>query len=50
MLTYEDNKEIIYLAEKNGFCFRKVAMQNTHLAQKNELLIARDFEWLETEP
>jgi len=49
LLTYEDSKEIIYLAEKNGFLSRKVAMQNTHLAQKNELLIARNFEWLESE-
>jgi DNA adenine methylase len=50
LFTYEDSKEIIYLAEKNGFCFRRVAMQNTHLTKKNELLIAKDFEWLETEP
>lgn len=49
ILTYEDNKEIIYLAEKNGFSFRKVAMQNTHLTKKYELLIARGFEWIENE-
>lgn len=48
LLTYENNKEIIYLAEKNGFCFRKVPMQNTHLAKKYELLIAKEFNWFET--
>jgi len=48
LLTYEDNKEVIYLAEKNGFCLRKVPMQNTHLAKKNELLIAKDFQWFDT--
>jgi len=49
LLTYEDHKVIIYLAEKNGFGFRKVTMQNTHLAKKNELLIAKNFDWLERE-
>jgi len=49
LLTYEDHKVIIYLAEKYGFGFRKVAMQNTHLSKKNELLITKNFDWLERE-
>jgi hypothetical protein len=34
------------LAAKHSFQARTIAMQNTHLARMEELVIARDLSWL----
>ena len=49
LFTYDDSKEIRYIAKQHGFTWKKVAMQNTHLRKKYELLISKEFEWLEVE-
>ncbi|MDP1851487.1 MAG: DNA adenine methylase [Candidatus Planktophila sp.] len=46
LLTYNDASELHDLALKNNFVCKKVSMQNTHLNEKFELLIARDFPWI----
>ena len=47
LLTYDDAREVRYLAETNGFEWKLIAMQNTHLKKKFELLISREFKWLQ---
>jgi len=46
LLTYDDSKEVRAWVRRYGFRFRRVAMQNAHLSEKKELLISRDFGWL----
>jgi DNA adenine methylase len=45
LMTYDISDEIQQLASKHGFHFRTVAMNNTHHAKMNELLIGRDLRW-----
>lgn len=45
LMTYDDAPEIRLLAEKHGFDTEVIAMQNTHLAKKTELLIGRNLDW-----
>jgi DNA adenine methylase len=47
LLTYNDATELHDMADQHGFTWRRVAMQNTHLNKLTELLICRDFTWLE---
>ena len=47
LLTYDDSHEIRGLAEHYGFGCKRIVMQNTHLRQKYELLISKDFKWLQ---
>jgi DNA adenine methylase len=46
LLTYDNTKEIVDLAEEFAFGMRAIAMKNTHHAKMNELLIGKDLSWL----
>jgi DNA adenine methylase len=46
LMTYDDAKEVRALARRYRFKTRTVAMNNTHHATMNELLISCDFHWL----
>ncbi len=48
LMTYDNAEEIKDLARKHDFDARLVPMKNTHHAKKMELLISRDFAWLES--
>jgi len=45
MLTYDDTKEIRYLAKKYDLDFRTIPMKTTHHVQKNEIIISDNFDW-----
>jgi len=46
LMTYDYSDGIIDLAQKFNLEFEKIAMQNTHLAKMNELIISKDLNWL----
>lgn len=46
LMTYDDAEEVRDLARSYRFETRSIAMNNTHHATMNELLIGRDFYWL----
>ena len=46
LMTYDDAAEIRALAHEHSFVTRAVAMKNTHHAEKRELLISRNLDWL----
>lgn len=46
LMTYDNASEIEALAKRHGFTTRAVAMKNTHHAVMNELMIARNLDWL----
>lgn len=46
LITHDNDEYVRGLAERHGFKFATVAMQNTHLAKMNEILIGRDLNWL----
>lgn len=48
LMTYDDAPEIRYLAERHGFQVRRVPMKTTHHDEKFELLIGREFGWLDS--
>lgn len=45
-MTYDDTPEIRHLANKNKLPYRTIPMKTTHHLEKNELLIADNFDWL----
>ena len=45
LMTYDDCREIVFLAKKYGFDAHRVPMKNTHHEIMNELLIGRDLDW-----
>lgn len=45
LMTYDNAEGVVYLAKKYGFDFETVPMKNTHHAEMDELLIARDLDW-----
>jgi DNA adenine methylase len=47
LLTYDNAEEVGELAARHGFETKPVAMNNTHHAEMNELLIGRDLGWVE---
>ncbi|MCO6453336.1 MAG: DNA adenine methylase [Caldilineales bacterium] len=47
LMTYDDNIEIRQLADMCGFEMRPIAMKTTHHAEKSELLIGRNLDWLD---
>lgn len=49
IMTYDDASEVKELAQRHGFTTRSVPMKNTHHSQMQELLIARDFHWIDGE-
>lgn len=46
LMTYDNAAEVLALANSFGFASQAIAMQNTHHATLNELLIGRDLRWL----
>lgn len=47
LMTYDDTPEVRKWAEANGFKVRRISMRTTHHTQKRELMISRDFGWLQ---
>jgi DNA adenine methylase len=47
LLTYDNADEVCALAKRHGFATKPVAMNNTHHAEMNELLIGRDLRWVD---
>ncbi|MGA9768153.1 MAG: DNA adenine methylase [Blastocatellia bacterium] len=45
LMTYDNADEVRKLAERHGLDTELVAMKNTHHAEMNELLIARNLDW-----
>jgi len=45
LMTYDNNDEIVRLAQAKAFKHKAVAMKNTHHAVLSELLIGRDLSW-----
>lgn len=48
LMTYDDTPEIRHLAAQNNLSWRIIPMKTTHHLQKNELLIADNFDWYTT--
>lgn len=46
LMTYDNQPEIVALAESHGFEMHTVPMKSTHHARKMELLIGRDLSWI----
>lgn len=47
LMTYNNAQEIQNLAEEHGLETHPIAMRNTHNAELTELLIGRDFRWIQ---
>ena len=45
-MTYDDHPEIRQLAATHDLQVGEISMKTTHHAQKRELLISRDLDWL----
>jgi DNA adenine methylase len=45
LMTYDDDPLVRHMAADHGLGIQTVAMQNTHLARMNELLISDSFSW-----
>lgn len=41
LMTYDDSKEVRFLADRHGFAVREIPMKNTHHSVVNELLITK---------
>lgn len=48
LMTYDDAPEIRHLAERHGLQVRRVPMKTTHHDEKFELLVGREFSWLDS--
>lgn len=46
LMTYDNSHEVRCLAQEFGFQFKRVKMRTSHHSVKTELLIGRDFSWL----
>jgi DNA adenine methylase len=47
LMTYDNAEEVRVLAKRHDFAVKTVPMKNTHHAEMTELLIGRNFAWLE---
>lgn len=47
LMTYDDTKEVRKWAKSAGLKVRPISMRTTHHQQKRELMISRDFRWME---
>jgi len=47
LMTYDNAPGVKQMADRHGFVTELVAMKNTHHAEMNELLISRNFKWLQ---
>ena len=45
-MTYDNADEVKLLASKHGFQTRLIAMNNTHHATMEELVIGKELSWL----
>jgi DNA adenine methylase len=46
LMTYDNDPEVVEMAEKHGFETSVVPMKNTHHAEMVELLIGKDLKWV----
>ncbi len=46
LMTYDDCVELRHMAVSYGFDYESIPMKNTHNARMNELLIARELDWV----
>lgn len=46
LMTYDNSNEVLMFAKQYGFESQLIAMNNTHHAKMNELLIGRDLNWI----
>jgi DNA adenine methylase len=46
IMTYDNSREARSFARQWGFQTRRIRMRTSHHSEKMELLIARDFRWL----
>ena len=49
LMTYDDDTNVRRMTRQSGLVLERVAMQNTHLAKMNELLISKDLSWLRSQ-
>lgn len=47
LMSYDNAEDVCSLAEEFGFEHRPIRMKNTHHAEMTELLISKDFSWLD---
>ena len=47
LMTYDDTREVHALAARYGFQVKKLSMRTTHHQKKRELMICRDFDWMQ---
>ena len=47
IMTYDNAKEVVHLAEEYGFQVKPIPMKNTHHAKMTELVIGRNLDWME---
>lgn len=47
VMTYDNEPEVVELAQNNGFDFREIPMKNTHHTTMKELVIGRDLSWID---
>ena len=47
LMTYDDTKEVRAWANRYGFKVRPISMRTTHHKKKRELMIFRNFNWLD---
>ncbi|MGH2478985.1 MAG: DNA adenine methylase [Ktedonobacteraceae bacterium] len=50
LMTYDAANEVVAMAERHRLASRRIPMKNTHHARMNELLIARDLDWVAQTP
>ncbi len=46
IMTYDNSKEVGYLAEKYNLQIKPIAMKNTHHAKLTEFVIGRNLDWM----
>jgi len=50
LMTYDEAEEVKEMARRHGFQMRLIPMKNTHHETMKELVIGRDFSWLDELP
>lgn len=43
LMTYDDDREVTALADRFGFCCKRIPMKNTHHEEKCELVISQNL-------
>jgi DNA adenine methylase len=47
LFTYDDSEDLRNMARSRGYKFELIPMKNTHHSTMNELIIGKDFKWLQ---